>query len=138
MLKAVAVADQEDQFLSLEDIIAADDIKASIIAIEIPEWPKNGKPGIQHFRVMSAEESAEYNAENERAREEPGNQKGSMTPMVRIFTFCACNKGGDRLYTNQDIPRLMKKSLAVFARVQDTLLEMNGLTKKGQDIAKNS
>ena len=109
-----------DQILTAEDIFASDDL--TVVPLEIPEWKKNGLPGVLHLRVMSADETIKF----QEAMRSPVHKANAW---VKILALCACDPEGTRLFSDSDMEKLRKKSTAVFLRLQRRLLEMNGMAR---------
>lgn len=110
----------EDQTLTAEDILGSDDL--TILQLEVPEWKKNGKPGVLHLRVMSADETIKF----QDAMKSPAHKSNAW---VKILAICACDPNGARLFSDSDMEKLRKKSTSVFLRLQRRLLEINGMAR---------
>lgn len=50
--------------------------------------------------------------------------------LVRGLIMSACDQHGELIFTNEDVKWLMEKSVKVLRRLQDAILELNGLNKK--------
>jgi hypothetical protein len=105
----------EKKDLTLEDILAAEDLKP--VPFEVPEWG-----GSIYFKVMSAKRAIKF-------REQMRSAAGGDT-VVNIFAECACTADGNRLFADPDtLAKLKEKSFAVFLRAQDFLLKLNGMMR---------
>lgn len=110
----------EEDFLTADDIYNSDD--TTVMTVVIPEWKKNGKPGTLGLRVMMADEAIQYNE----VLKNPQTRRGSW---VRLLALCACNKAGERIFTEADLEKLRKKNNAVFLRLQSKLMQINGMIR---------
>ena len=110
----------QEQLLTAGDIFDADDL--GIETMEVPEWKKNGKPGVLGLRVLTAEEVIKF---QDVLKSETGKKSG----WIRILALAACDAQGNRLFTENDIEKLKKKNAAVFFRAQKQLLQMNGMAR---------
>lgn len=107
------------QELTAADIFAADDLTISE-PYAIPEWKKNGKPGVLYFRVMSADATIKF-------QEKLKTEAVKKSVFVQILAECACDSKGTLLFTPDQLVKLREKSTAVFARMQKILLQLNGM-----------
>ena len=108
--------DLEGGELSAEDIFGADDL--TLVRVTVPEWQKNGRPGVVYFRPMSAESMLRFQEQMRR---------GDKAGFVKIVAECACSSKGEPLFTAAHVEALKKKNVAVFMRLQDMLLQLNGM-----------
>jgi hypothetical protein len=112
------------RMLSAEDILNADDVQYR--TVPVPEWK-----GSVRVRTLSAEEVSDYvEAIN-------GVQKRDS---LAIMVFRSLVKqDGSQLFTDPDqLMPLKRRSMAAFIRLQDVILEMNGLGKVAAERAKNA
>jgi len=101
------------KYLTAEEILATDDLV--IKELNIPEWG-----GIVRFRTMSGGESLQFQEEN---------KEDKTTSWIRIFSKCAVDENGQRLFTDKQMDALLKKSTKVFLTVQTFLIKLNGMGK---------
>jgi hypothetical protein len=109
------------KYLSAEDIFGAEDIKT--VEVEVPEWG-----GIVRLRMMSGEEAAQFSRMVEK-------DKGNAN--LKVLAMCAVNEAGDLLFTEEDVERLKKKSLAAIARLAKEAMRINGVSPGDAAEAKN-
>jgi hypothetical protein len=118
-----------DNLLDFEDIVKADDTQP--VPFLIPEWPKNGKPGVLLFIPLSAEEAIKFAEENKT----PNVAKSST---IRLIMKSAVNK--DRTPKFDDpkmLQAMLKKSMKVYNRMAQFVMDLNGFSKKAQEVLKN-
>lgn len=107
--------------LSVEDVLAAEDVAEGIIKFPVPEWKKNGKGGFVYLRPMSAFDTVQFNRELR-----TGKLKDDS--MIALFSKSACDSHGDLLFkTKNQLDGLLEKSTAVFVRAQNKIMQMNGM-----------
>ena len=99
--------------LSADDIIGAKD--STLFKTVVPEWN-----GTVYFKAMSAQRSMDF----QRMLEDKAQRAGMF---VRMFQECACNSAGETLFTTQHIEALRKKNVGVFLRLQNPLMQLNGM-----------
>lgn len=107
-----------------EDVLTADDIYGavdeSLFAVTVPEWQKNGKPGVLCFRTMTGGEAIQYGTVIK------NKQDGAW---VNLLALCACDRTGKAIFTADSIEKLRHKNASVFLRLQKKLLQINGLLR---------
>ena len=116
---------EEVNFLTAEDIFNAEDI--DYVDVTVPEWKRNGKPGVIRLRAMSADEAIKFT-------EELRDNKASDS-FVRIVAATAINpETGDRLFKGDvAVHKLRAKKSGIFIRLQKAAMKLNELG----DDAKN-
>jgi hypothetical protein len=103
-------------YLSPEDIIKCDDIVYA--DVEVPEWSKNGKPGIITLRSFNAAEASEFSD-----KEDKDKGSGPVSLVARMAWNRAENKP---LFTAAQVNMLKLKSNKVFLRLQRECMKLNG------------
>lgn len=112
-----------ERMLTAEEILSADDVQYRTVAV--PEWK-----GSVRVRTLSADEVSDYvEAIN-------GVQKRDS---LSIMVFRSLVKAdGSQLFTDQaQLTPLKRRSMAAFVRLQEVILELNGLSKAAAARAKN-
>lgn len=112
-----------DTELNAFDIFNADDLGGCMQKVQIPEWPKNGVPGTLWLRPMSALATLEMRSSRKTDEERADT-------MVVLVAESACDSKGNLLFTKVQVERLKLKNTAVFARLQDKILRMNGMLRE--------
>ena len=118
-----------DQMLTVDDILGAEDL--TTIDVEIPEWPKNGNPGVIRLKTMTAKESIFF------TKSMQNNPQNRDNAMIRLIQRCAITDAGDPLFTEAQVKALSEKSVRVFNKLQKAALELNGFTDLAEQAAKN-
>ena len=119
------MTEQNDKkFLTPEEILALDDL--AIKEMFIPEWDSWVR-----FRVMSAATALAF----QKSLDDPAKVKDAW---VRIFALSAVNEDGTRMFDDRQLEALRKKSTTVFMRMQQFLLDINGMSKEAQERLKNA
>jgi hypothetical protein len=117
----------EEKLLTAEDILAAEDLTTK--KIYVPEWK-----GTVMFRVMNGLEAVQF----QDVLSNTDNRSGvARVGWIKIFAMSAINPDGTRMFTERQIAKLMEKNSAVFFRLQDELMDLNGLTVRSRQVAKN-
>lgn len=126
---AVVIGTVEERLLTLDEIFSADDLK--VITVEIPEWPKkNGQTGVIRLKTMTADEAIAF---TKKARED------KEAAMILLVQRCAVlNDNATKMFKEEQIVMLRKKSIKVFNRLQNAALELNGFTEeKAKEVGKD-
>ena len=119
-------------YLSAEDIFNAEDI--DFVDVTIPEWKKDGKPGVVRLRAMDANEGIKFG-------EDMKDKAKIADSYVRIIALTAVKVNadgtcGDPLFVGDvAVHNLRKKKNAVFIRLQKAAMKLNFPDDK--DEAKN-
>lgn len=104
--------------LTAADILNTDD--TTVVPMEIPEWKKDGKPGVLYFKVMTADQAIKF----QELLATPAHRRSVF---VRLLADCACDSQGNLLFKTSDLEQLRKKQVSVFVRMQKFLLQLNGM-----------
>lgn len=119
-----AVEEHLGRLLSAEDILNADDIQYR--TINVPEWK-----GAVRLRTLSADEVSDY------LEAIGGTQKRDA--MALMVMRSAVKGDGTQLFTKpEQLEKLKKRSMSAFVRLQDVILELNGLNKAADAARKNA
>jgi hypothetical protein len=116
--KAPAAQPAKKVTLGAADILNSSDRKT--IPVDVPEWG-----GIVLVQSMTGEEAAQL-----------GDAGSKAEGIARIVALSLVDEAGHHLFTVEDIPKLQKKSFRAMVRIQDVVLELNGLTAEAQKILK--
>lgn len=112
--------------LSKSAILSADDKK--MVEHEVPEWG-----GSVMIRVMSGTERDRFESEF------VGGNKSVEMVRAKLVAKCLCDEGGNRLFSEQEVPQLGEKSAAVLDRLFSLCMKHNRFTKSDvEDMAGNS
>ncbi len=100
------------KYLSVESILSAEDFQYA--DVEIPEWG-----GTVRVRSLSGGQRSVI-TQKVQARE--------TDDLEELLVVMACvNEDGNRIFTNQDIPALKKKSNAAISRIAKKVMEVSGI-----------
>jgi len=118
-------AQDEEQFLSADAILSSSDL--DWITIPVKEWG-----GSLCAVAMSGEEAIRFY----RDLKDPDKKDEAV---IRLFTLSIVNNPTDRkrIFNEAKIEALKKKKFGVFLRIQDRLLEFNGMKAGSEKTAKN-
>jgi hypothetical protein len=119
--------------LTKEMILAAND--TGIIRVEVKEWPDaDGKPGVVGIRVLTVGDRDAY--ENDWVL---NKSKGVENFRTKFLAKCLCNpETGERLFNDEEVSLLSKKSAKVMGRLWEQAMKHNALTEADVDeLAKN-
>jgi len=115
--------------LTAVDILGSEDLVSE--EVEVPEWPDSkGQPGRIRLRQLNAEESM-------RLTEEMLLKENEKAGMFIMLVRCAVNEDGSRVFTEEDIPALKKKSFRVLERLQRVALRLQSMDKQSEVALKN-
>ncbi len=118
---------KDDELLSADEIFAADDLGYE--DVPVPEWSKDPEnPRKVRLKALSAGECINFVETIESAK---------RTASVRIVLLCAINKNGERLFKNDQLQKLMAKSIHPFNTLAKVALRLNGLTERADEVVKN-
>jgi len=115
--------------LSANDIFD-NDRDLEIIEEPVPEWSKDGEPGVVRLRQMNAEDSTAFT-------EEMDKPENSREGMFIILVWCAVDAENKPLFTHEDIARLKKKNMRVLNRLQMAALRLNAMMPRKKEEIKN-
>lgn len=114
-------------------ILAADDL--SVLKVTVKEWKDaDGKPLVLGIRVMTVEERDSYE------REWIGNkERGIDNFRTKYLARCLCHpESGERLFDEQGIEALARKSSAVVSKLFERAMKHNAMTEADvEELAKN-
>lgn len=124
-LDETAVAVSEETYLTREDIEADQDKEYGTVLA----WKnKQGVPANLRIATVDAESIIDWTEKNE------GPEKRTMG--LRLVIKSAVDKDGNRLFTDEDLPMIGRKSVKVTERVVRAILSLNGLSVKDREAAK--
>lgn len=114
--------DEVKVFKTGNEILEVEDLPVEIV--HVPEWKTSLR-----LRGLSGDGIAQYvvNAE--------GASKSSS--IAQLLVLCAINEDGSLMFTKEDTPRLMKKSMSALMRLQEVLMKLNGMGEAAKKLAKN-
>ena len=112
--------------LTAEQILAADDL--GLLEVKVKEWG-----GSVFIRVMTVGELDAYQ------REWIGKKETGVDNFrAKFLARCLCDDKGQRLFTDEQIEQLAKKSAKVVSRLFDKAAAHNAITEKDvEELAKN-
>lgn len=114
-----------DKILSRDDILSADDLKQTAVAV--PEWG-----GIVYVRSLTGNERDIYETYM------LSDQKTDKAVRAYLAALCIVDENGKRLFSQNDIELLGQKSGAALERVANEALRLNAFTPDDiEDLAKN-
>ena len=119
--------------LSADDILGSTDLIYK--DVPVPEWTPGWSPDVGaefkprkiRMRVMNGDEALEF-------AEAQADEVLSKTTLIRLVCTSAIDHNGDRLFTEEDMEALMKKSFVVYKRLQDVALVLNGFAKEEEAL----
>ncbi len=140
-VQAPTEVDADDlEFLSFEDILTQDDLKYKDVIV--PEWAKNGKPGVVRLRTMDGDERDHYvQTLNSRMAGTGSNRqvKNYKNLTIILLQMTMIKKDGSPLMTKKQCQMMQKKNGDVIDRLYKKSLTLNGLREEDIEIAsKNS
>jgi hypothetical protein len=121
----------ESKFLTAEQILRAKD--QQFRTVEVPEWG-----GAVRIRGLSGSERDAY--EQSLLREKGGNQTLNFrNARAKLVALCAVDAEGNRLFTDEHVLELGRKSALAVERVYRVARDLAGLTNEDLDeLTKNS
>lgn len=121
----VVSIEQEQKYLSADEILAASDI--DFLEIPIAEWK-----GTLLCKAMTGEEAIQFYQDFK----DPEKKDAAV---IRLVTLSAVNNRTDqkRIFTEAKVEALKKKKFGIFLRIQNKLLAFNGMKPESADAAKN-
>ncbi len=109
-------------YLTKETILSANDVE--IKEVEVPEWG-----GVVCVRGMTARERQRY----EESLQGKKGQINTRNALEKLVVLCIVDKDGNRLFADDDIAALSKKSAKALMRVAAVATELSGLTKEDME-----
>lgn len=112
------------------DIFAAEDLRHE--DVPVPEWSKDGDPCVIRMQELPADDALKFT-------EQMDLESNKRHGMYLIIVLCARDVEGNTLFTDEDVPRLKKKKLAILNRLQHAALRVNGMAPEvGVALKKDS
>lgn len=109
--------------LKREDILNAVDIKSETVSV--PEWG-----GEVYVRGMTGAERDRFEGSIIEMKS-GGKQSFNMENVrAKLCQFCICDENGKRLFAENDVAALAKKSALALQRVYDVAAKLSGLGEK--------
>ena len=117
--------------LTKEQILGATDIKVE--KVNVPEWG-----GDVYVKGMSGAERDKFEASIVETR--GSQQKLNMTNVrAKLACYTICDKDGKRLFTDNEIGELAKKSASALQRIFDAAQKLSGIgAGEVENLLKNS
>jgi len=118
------------RFLTRDEILQVQDLPVE--DVHVPEWG-----GWVRVRGLTAEERDRFEAsilegQGKHARVKMENIRAKLVAMTVV------DEEGNRLFTDEDVAALAKKSAAAVQRVFDVAMRLSGLTEAAvEELAKN-
>lgn len=116
--------------LTRDAVLKAQDVKTE--KVEIPEWG-----GEIYIRCMTGEERSRYDnlAYSLRGEKVEVNR---MNFRERLLVFTLCDESGNKIFEEEDISLLAKKSGAILDRLYVVSARVNGMRKEDMEqLGKN-
>lgn len=114
-------------FLTREQILESLDLPTTVV--EVPEWG-----GAVHVTTLSAFDRIEWEQQTF-----PNGEVDSKKYATALVARCVVDESGARLFTDEDIEALGRKSLRALNRVREAATKLNALTGPDVDgLEKNS
>lgn len=122
---------KEDNILTRDEILGFNDLQ--IEKVKIPEW----KGKVVCVRGLSGEERDIF---EDLTFGTDGTQKDKLKNFrAKLVSLCTCNEKGERLFTQDDIEALGRKSASALERIYRVAERLSGFRKKDVDeLTKNS
>jgi len=111
-------------FLSREQILDADDYRTEVV--DVPEW--GGKVKV---KALTGIERERYEASIGYVKGDRWVSKGNV--QARLVAMCVIDEDGKRMFTEDDIQKLSRKSSAALKRVVDVCRKLSGLTDEDME-----
>ena len=113
--------------LTKADVLAAQDLKRE--AVDVPEWG-----GRVYLTELTAAERVAWEK-----RISGLDDTKPLEVLTSLLVVTVCDRQGERLFDEADVPELAKRSAAVLLRLQKQALELNRLTDDDiEGLAKKS
>jgi hypothetical protein len=124
---ALTAAELAAQIMAVEDL--------GILKVVVNDWPgSDGQPLTLGIRVMTVGERDSYE------REWIGHREtGIENFRAKFLARCLCHpESGDRLFTDEQVEQLAKKSAKVVSGLFDKAMKHNAMTESDvEELAKN-
>ena len=119
------VVSMTGKLLTAEEILAADDLTHT--DVPVPEWTPGYIEGGElearsvRLRVMTADEAIVFATSTQ-----SGDAGERNELVVTLIAACAIDENGERLFSQEQVGALKKKSFVVYQRLQEAVLLLNG------------
>ena len=118
----------EDDLLSVDEMLSSNDF--TYTTVEMPEWPKGGKPGKVRIGSLTALDMMEW--------QEANDSPAKKTAALRLVIRSLVDKDGNRIGKDQHIIAFQNKNTKIVEQLVKAIMELNGLGKSDQEKAKNA
>lgn len=116
------------KLLTRSAILSASDVAKEVVAV--PEWG-----GSVQVRGLTGKERDEFEQASIR-RASNGEMTLNMSNMrARLVAFCVVDEDGERLFSDEDIAELGKKSASALERVAKVAQRLSGMGEGAQQAA---
>lgn len=129
--KETAVKEEDKYILSVDEMLAADDIEYATIPTWKVKHPQTGETVQGYTRIAS------LSAEQVQKWRDTGDGPAKKTLGLRLFVDSLVDEKGNRIGTQQHYASFSRKSNAIQEKVLAEVLRLNGMTVKGQETIKN-
>jgi hypothetical protein len=109
--------------LTKDQILSSDDLPRELV--KVPEWG-----GEVYVRTMSGADRDAFEADFQRDR--------SKDIRAKLAVRVVCDRSGQRLFTDADIPALSNKSAAALDRIFAAAIKLNKISKDDVEELKNA
>lgn len=123
--------------LGMQELLDASPVVKTEL-VDVGQWVPEGKVRI---RVMSSEAHDAYEKSLLKITVSGNkiNQEPDLTNQTaKLLVWCICDAEGRLHYTPKQIDALGKKDAAMLRHIHKAAIELNGLNRSIEDIAKNS
>lgn len=107
--------------LTVDELIAFN----PIVALEIPERPKNGRPGMVYIRELPAKEVLRVVSSK--------GESNDNEWLFELMSLAVVDRSGEMLFTSANVKRLSDSAFSVFTRIQAKVLELNPINSGGEN-----
>ena len=117
--------------LSREEILAKRDLPP--VPVRVPEWG----PGV-YVRTLSGEQREEYESALDKRRDAKGMLSFGTYRAMQVV-YGVCNAEGVLVFTEADIPQIIKQPVKTLMKISTKFSSVNGLTEADVEaLEKNS
>lgn len=121
-------------FLTREQILGAKDLLVEVV--DVPEW---GEGAQVRVRGLTARERDDYEAGMLTFRGKKDPDVNMRDARARMIVMAVCDENGNRMFTDQDLNALAKRSAIPMDRLYTVAVRLSGITKEEiEEITKNS
>ena len=118
--------ERKERVLTREEILAVPDV--AIERLEVPEWG-----GVVYLKAMTARQRDAYEVSCLRTNKQGKREFDGRNVRAKLASLTLVDAGGTRLFSEEDMAALGRKSAKALDRIFDAATDMNGISARDRE-----